>query len=342
MSALLKEVFLLRRRLLRALSRLLRLPPQPAPPPRLRVGDAPLPFLDGINLPWLRYGGDFGANAWSPGGGVARTERREELKRHFQELKARGIGLVRWFLFCDGRAGIRCTRTGTPLGPDDRLFADIDAALEELAASELKVVFVLLDFRWFAKFRTVNGVQTGGRTRVVSGAYKQRHFRRRVLRPLFKRYGRSPGILAWDVVNEPEWVTRGWGGGIIGPSVPYLKMRRFVKRVARLVHRHTGQLVTVGLGNASGLPLVRGYSLDFYQVHWYDRWQGVAPLERPVAELRLDRPLLLGEFPTRNASLPPQAIIDLAKTSGYCGALAWSWLAGDKFSGMKETNSTIS
>jgi hypothetical protein len=56
----------------------------------------------------------------------------------------------------------------------------------------------------------------------------------------------------------------------------------------------------------------------------------------------LDRPLLLGEFPTRNASLPPRAIVDLAKTSGYCGALAWSWLAKDEFSGMQVTNSTIS
>jgi hypothetical protein len=61
-----------------------------------------------------------------------------------------------------------------------------------------------------------------------------------------------------------------------------------------------------------------------------------------VAELGLDRPLLLGEFPTRNATLPPQAIIEQARTSGYCGALAWSWLAGDEFSGMQVTNSTIS
>jgi len=341
-SSQLKIFFLLRRSLLQTMRRLWRLPQPPAPPSRLRVGDASLPFLDGINLPWLRYGGDFGANAWSPGGGVARKERREELGRELRELKAHGIDTVRWFLFCDGRAGIRCTRAGTPLGPDGCLFADFDAALEELAAAGLKVVFVLLDFLWFDEAKAVNGVQTGGRSPFVSGAYKQRHFRRRVLRPLLERYGRSPEILAWDVINEPEWATRGWGGGIIGPSVSFLKMRRFIRRAARLVHRHTGQLVTVGLGNASGLPLVRGCGLDFYQVHWYDRWQSVAPLGRPVAELGLDRPLLLGEFPTRNASLTPQAIIDLAKASGYCGALAWSWLAGDEFSGMKETNPTIS
>ena len=114
-------------------------------------------------------------------------------------------------------------------------------------------------------------------------------------------------------------------------------MRRFIKRVTRLVHRHTGHLATVGLGNAAGLPLVRGCGLDFYQVHWYDRWEGIAPLSRPVPELGLDRPLLLGEFPTRNSTLSSEAIVAASRDSGYCGALGWSLLAKDDFSGIKKT-----
>ncbi len=342
MSGILKHIYLLRWHCLRFLRRVFH---RPVAVPRALIArdqGTPLPFIAGANLPWLSYGNDFGANAWSPGGGMAQLGNNENLRRHLRELKGRGIEVLRWFLFCDGRAGIRFNRGGTPVGVDERLFADIDAALESLAAERMKVIFVLFDFLWFARPAMVNGVQTGGRTRVVTSAHKQQCLRRLVLRPLFERYGRSPEILAWDVINEAEWATRGWGGGIIGPSVAFLKMRRFIRRVARLVHRHTGQMATVGLGNATGLPLVRGCGLDFYQVHWYDRWQSVAPLERPVAELGLDRPLLLGEFPTRNASRSAQAIMELAKNNGYCGALGWSWLARDDFSGMKETNSTIS
>lgn len=342
MSSLLRHFFELRRRLLGGLARLLRLPPPPAPARSLEAGGESLPFLVGVNLPWVRYGGDFGASAWSPEGGIARPERRGELSLHLRDLKARGFDVVRWFLFCDGRSGIRFTRAGTPLGPDERLVADLDAALEELAAARMKVLFVLFDFLWFDKPERIHGVQTGGRTRVVTRAYKQRHLRRRLLRPLLERYGRSGQILAWDIVNEPEWATWGWGGGIIGPSVPFLKMRRFIKRVARLVHRHTGQLVTVGLGNAAGIPLVRGCGLDFYQAHWYDRWQSVAPLERPVGQWDIDRPLLLGEYPTRSSSLTRQAIVDAARENGYCGVLAWSWLAEDEFSGMRQENATTS
>jgi hypothetical protein len=117
--------------------------------------------------------------------------------------------------------------------------------------------------------------------------------------------------------------------------VPFLAMRRFIKKTARLVHRCTGQLATVGLANAAGLPLVRDTGLDFYQVHWYDRWESVAPLQRPVAELDLDRPLLLGEFPTRNSSRSPEAIVAAAKSSGYSGALGWSVLGTDRSSGIE-------
>ncbi|MBN2345658.1 MAG: hypothetical protein JXO51_04645 [Candidatus Aminicenantes bacterium] len=339
MSVILKHLYLLRLRWLRIARNILRR----RVPGRLELflkGEhTPLPFCTGANLPWLRYGGDFGANAWSPGGGVARAGERERLRRHLRELKGRGLDVVRWFLLCDGRAGIRFTPSGTPLGPGERLCADIDAALEELAAAGMKAVFVLLDFRWFSKAVQINGVQVGGRGKVITNAYKQQRFRRRVLCPLFARCGRSPQILAWDIVNEPEWVTRGWGGGLRGPSVSFLAMRRFIRRTARLVHRHTGHLATVGLGNASGLPLVRGCGLDFYQVHWYERWQESVPLERPVRDLDLDRPLLLGEFPTKNASRTPEEIVAAARSSGYCGALAWSWLAQDGFSGIRDFSS---
>jgi hypothetical protein len=292
-----------------------------------------LPFLAGANLPWLHYGCDFGANAWSPDGGVGKAENRKALQRIFQELNRRGIRTIRWFLLCDGRSGIRFTKAGTPIGPDQYLFADIDAALEIAAACNLRIIFVLLDFLWFGEAVLSNGVQVRGRGNIISGAYNQRALRRRVLKPLFKRYGRSPVILAWDIINEPEWATRGCGGASAG-ALPYLAMRRFIRKTARMVHRYTGQLATVGLGNATRLSLVRFTGLDFYQVHWYDRWDDAAPLDRPITEWNLDRPLLLGEFPTRNSARLPEAIVEASKNSGYCGALAWSVLGTDRSSGI--------
>ncbi len=200
-------------------------------PPFIKGDNVRLPFITGANLPWIGYGGDFGANAWSPDGGVGKAAARDALRRIFRKLQAQGIRTIRWFLFCDGRAGIRFTTAGTPLGPDPCLFADIDTALEVAAACEVRIIFVLLDFLWFGKTVMVNGVQVRGRAQAIRGAYKQRALRRRVMKPLFKRYGRSPVILAWDIVNEPEWSTLGFAGEPAA-AIPYLSMRRFIKKTA--------------------------------------------------------------------------------------------------------------
>jgi hypothetical protein len=109
-------------------------------------------------------------------------------------------------------------------------------------------------------------------------------------------------------------------------------MRQFIGDVTTLVHARTSQQATVGLASVAGLDLVRGLGLDFYQVHWYERHAGRAPLDRPVATLGLDRPLLLGEYPTRGSALSPPAIVDAARRAGYRGALAWSLLAEDSAS----------
>jgi hypothetical protein len=143
-----------------------------------------------------------------------------------------------------------------------------------------------------------------------------------------RRCGREPSVLAWDIVNEPEWVTFGIGRPWPFATVWRRAMREFIAASADAVHRETQQQATVGLASWRGLPLVRGLGLDFYQVHWYDRHQWRAPLERPVA-VGLDRPMWLGEYPTAGSKRTPESIVAMAKEAGYSAALAWSAEAVD-------------
>jgi len=50
-----------------------------------------------------------------------------------------------------------------------------------------------------------------------------------------------------------------------------------------------------------------------------------------VASLALDRPLVLGEFPTVNSQHSAGAIVRTARNAGYGGAWCWSALAEDEF-----------
>ena len=126
-------------------------------------------FVVGANLPWILYGLDFGANRWRPNGGVAQGDLREPLNRKLAQLAAAGVTMVRWFLLCDGRAGIRFSDNGSPDGLDACVLPDIDAALDATNGHGLRVLFVLLDFHWCKSVQWVNGVQLGAAGRYSNG-----------------------------------------------------------------------------------------------------------------------------------------------------------------------------
>jgi len=283
-------------------------------------------FLSGVNLPWLDYGCDFGANAWQPNGGLARADRRERLRLVLARLRDAGVRLVRWFWLCDGRSGLRAAGD-EPLGLDEHVMADLDSSLELLGQHDIRVMPVLLDFLWFQRRKTVNGVALGGRGRMALEPSRAVLIER-VFEPLLARFGASDVVFAWDVMNEPEWATRA-GVRRRASTVDAGAMRSFLRDLVACAHQSTRHPVTVGLASAKGLPLVRDLELDFYQVHWYDSVGRECSPDRPVAPLCLDRPILLGEFPTRGSAFAASALLESARQSGYAGALAWSVLADD-------------
>jgi hypothetical protein len=284
-------------------------------------------FVVGANLPWINYGGDFGANAWRPAGGV--HARGDELTRALDRVAQAGVRQLRWFMLCDGRAGLRFAADGAPLGLDEVFFADVDAAVAAARERGIAIMFVLLDFLWCARGRPVNGVLLGGRSDILENPAKRAALLERVLSPIFERYGAQRQIVAWDVVNEPEWAVKGLGTRRRTSSVSLETMRAFVRDAVALIHRQTGQAATLGSAAAHWIGAWQALGLDFYQTHWYEHLERRAPLGRAVRDLAIDRPVLLGEFPSR---LPPHRIrwvLETARSAGYTGAFVWSVLADD-------------
>jgi hypothetical protein len=290
------------------------------------------PFSIGANLPWIRYGGDFGTNAWWPDGGLSAAGVPDQVRARVGELREHGVTAIRWFLFCDGRAGIRFSGDGTPTAFDDRLLPDLDVAVTFAADAGVRIMFTLFDFLWCAPRAAAGGVSIHGHRTVLADERQRAALIERVVAPVLERYGRHTAVCAWDVMNEPEWMTFGLGAWNPWRSVPVAAMRAFIADVAALVHRTTMHPVTVGLASGRWLDLVRGTGLDFYQVHWYDRLDRRAPLHRSVDRLRLDKPVILGEYPTRGSRRPPEVILRQAREAGYSGAWLWSVQATDKAS----------
>jgi hypothetical protein len=280
------------------------------------------PFLIGANLPWVHYGIDFGANAWRPDGGIAQPDERAQLEVVFVELAASGVRYVRWFLFCDGRAGIRFSPAGRPLGLDDFVFRDVDAALEIAGRHGVRIMFVLLDYLWCDPASTTRGVQMCGRAHVLADAEHREALLDLAFRPLLERYGEEPAILAWDIINEPEWIK----------TVDAVELQTWLSDSIALIHSSTSHPATVGSAGARWRDRYAGLDLDFYQVHWYESLKHQPSLETPVSELGFNRPVLLGEFPTRGSKRTPDDIVSAARAAGYSGAFYWSVLAKDECS----------
>ena len=284
-------------------------------------------FVVGANLPWIGYGTDVGASAWFPGGGLsAQPAALDLLDRTFSNLAGDGVPVVRTFLLCDARSGVRVDGAGVPTGLDEAVFPDIDALLASARRHHIRLLPVLLDFHLCTPPRIVDNVQLGGRSRLLVDPGARLALVDLVLRPIVERYGRDEAIVAWDVMNEPEWCL----GSSLVPRrqrVAFGALQDFLGQAVRCARESARQPVTIGCAGTTRLDLVRPLGLDFYQVHWYEDF-GWAALEQPVAELGLgDRPVILGEFPGRSRFVVN--VLDAASHAGYAGAFVWSVLADD-------------
>jgi hypothetical protein len=284
-------------------------------------------FIVGVNLPWIGYGTDVGASAWFPAGGLAHQPAALDLLEHTLAALARdGISVVRVFLLCDARSGVRFDTDGAPSGIDERLLPDVDLLLATARRHGMGVLAVLLDFHLCGVAQVVNGVQLGGRSRLIADAAARAAFIDRVVRPLVERYADHETVIGWDVMNEPEWCLR--GGLFRRTAVSFDALQRFLGAAVGCIQRFARQPVTIGCAGTWRLDLVTPLGLDFYQIHWYDRF-GWAALARPVSELGLgDRPVILGEFAGRGTRIVE--VLQTARQAGYEGALVWSALAGDE------------
>jgi mannan endo-1,4-beta-mannosidase len=283
-------------------------------------------FVVGANLPWIGYGTDVGASAWFPDGGLsARADAMQRLDRALAALADDGIHVARTFLLCDARSGVRTDGEGCPAGIDAAVLPDVEALLGAADRRGVRLVPVLVDFHLCKPARIIDGVQLGGRSSWIADADARAAFAERVIQPIAAAFGAHPAVAAWDVMNEPEWCL---GGGPVPRRslVTAEALGSFLQQLVQCIGVNAAQPVTVGCAGTWRLDLVRPLGLDFYQVHWYERF-GWRALTRPVSELGLDdRPIVLGEFSGR---APVADVLDAAAGAGYEGAFVWSVLAED-------------
>jgi len=187
--------------------------------------------MTGLNYPWSllggksNYGCDFGVNVWGGHAGV--TSHANEVRADFDALATIGVEVVRWFVFTDGRGGVRWDPAqgltegqATPTPPES----------DRPSLPQSGIVQAGVDRRVSGKWRTsaparhragarvARGLpQLGPRRRLSRGVAVELQGRRRDRRhrrdrdalvdrasPVVKRYGRRstcPGLITLGSVS---------------------------------------------------------------------------------------------------------------------------------------------
>jgi hypothetical protein len=321
----------------------------------------------GVNYPWFSYGWDFGPAppGWRSGDDPAWFA---HLGQHLQHLSAIGISVVRWFILGDGLT----YGTGPDAPTVDRVASGesagwrfdppaltrefqehYEAVLRSFAAQStrsrpVRLLPVLADYKfcepgiWPVSRQDTalghgvpdEGWVKGGRAEAITT--NCRVFIEQVLRPLLRlSSGYRDAVYAWDVFNEPEWVTNGWHPDGKGDHpVDETEMRAFLEDSTSAV-REAGFKSTIGFGMIETVRQVRLYA-DINQFHHYT--DGSRFLDRNPFDPR--HPGIVGEFATSTAEdtwpelrQRSQRVLErlkFAESQGYALALAWSFRAEDR------------
>jgi len=283
-------------------------------------------FFLAVNYPWLSYGRDFGVSPWGYSG-VAVPESRDAVAIDFARIRSSGTSVVRWFLLCDGRSGIRY-ENGIPAGPDDSLFNDVAAALAIASDAGLQVCFSLFDFLWLTIPDKPDPAFPGRAALQFAGGREA--LLQKILVPLLRQFRRHPALFAWEVVNEPEWAIPDFQRSAQA-ALPLADARAFFADVASAIREEAQVPATLGSARLSWMRAWSEIGLDQLQAHYYpqtERDQSQSFAEQLASLANLALPFWIGELPAHDPGTPGyslEAALCATQAAGAAGAGVWRW-----------------
>lgn len=288
-----------------------------------------LRFMYGVNYAWHGFGGDFGGIAMWNQAGVSGDSMA--VSNELADMANSGASVVRWWVWPDFRGdGVRFNgNQATGLGGTAE--ADLNRALELADQHDLYLMLTLFSFDGF---QSGNGPNLRD---IVTDDDARSALVQNAVRPFAAVAEASPfkeRLIAWDIINEPEWAMQGsspYGDDDYEPTsglsaVSHAQMETFVADVIEGLRAESGVMTTVG---GAALRWARAWSnvdIDFYQFHIYDWINESWPYSRSPADYGVDdKPVVMGEFPMDGLS--GVSVADMLESwyqNGYAGALGWA------------------
>ncbi len=310
-------------------------------------------FISGMNLAWINFGSDAGD----------KTMDINSFTDKVKQIRKAGGNAMRWWIHTDAS---NCPKidptTGVVTGLGSKTIKNMTAALDTAYAYGVVVSMCLFSFDLL-----VPGDGTGkaayssfnlnANYKFLIDTNNITTYLQKGLKPILDSVGSHPAVLCWEVFNEPEGMLASANWQHVKQKVTQNDILRITNRIAGFVHRNSKKMVSTGIASFgyiseysdSKLKAAGGDNdgyLDFYMAHYYPEWQdqSISPFHNPASTWKMDRPILIGEFPAKDwstsqigkSSYQPlktsKTIIDAynyAYTNGYAGAMSWAMTESD-------------
>jgi len=314
----------------------------------------------GINYPWIKYGWDFGNPVTKWGN---RAEWKSVIGTDLPLFKQLRIFAIRWFILGDGvtygiggnvpypvktTKGQEQWRFGEPPNLTKEFKEDFELLLHILQTHSIKLIPSLIDYQWClpGKDKTKKGdlfppgFVARGRSEIIINSSKRKIFLDRVLDPLLAiTQKHTSAVYAWELINEPEWVTMiSSKDDPTKRTIPLSEMLAFIREgVGRINSR--GFRSTIGFAHYKSIPdwnrwshadAKRGLGVTLHQFHYYPDPKKSPPLLQHNFSPKY--PCFIGEFSTSAKHKPwpelksqdVKSRLNLIEHKGYPAAFPWS------------------
>jgi hypothetical protein len=266
-----------------------------------------------------------------------------KVEAQLAEMAANGVSVVRWWVFPDFRGdGVAFDAADQPTGLGGTALRDVARALELAEKHNLYLMLTLFSFDNFRPTSTMSG---GVRARsikplIVDGPQRS-NLMEKVVRPLARAVAESPHrdrLIAWDVINEPEWAIRGpsmYGDPMSDlnsdlEGVSHAQMETFLRDVLAVLRAGSSALLSIGSAAIKWRHAWERLDVDFDQFHMYEWVDMYWPYDRSPSGYGLQtRPVVMGEFPAGGLTRAAYGtLLHSWYANGYAGALAWAYTDG--------------
>lgn len=292
-------------------------------------------FMYGVNYAWKAFAGDFGGvPSWGQSGVSGNVS---AISADLADMHAHGASVIRWWMFPDFRgAGVTFDASDTPTGLGGTAVADIQKALELAQQNDVYLMFTLFSFDGFRPTADNHGIHVPSIAPIVTDATRRAALMD-VVRQVAQTVAASPDanrMIAWDVINEPEWAISGsdpYGDPPFTPtssldSVTFAQMQTFIEQTVGVLHSQSSALVTVGGAAAKWAKDWTQVGVDFYSLHIYDWVDNGWPYTNPPSTYGLGKPIVMQEMAFNGLNGTSFAtVVQSFWDTGYAGALPWAW-----------------